>query len=206
MIALITGRLAAKTPGSVVVDVGGVGYRVHIPLSSFYELPDIGGPVSLHIHTHVREDAFLLYGFLTEQEKALFLALMGVSGVGPKLALNIISGLPFEVLVDAIVQGDEARVSTIPGIGKKTAARIVLELKDKAAAMGLERQKPGQPGPAEKIDRRKDEAVSALLNLGYNKGLAEDAVKMACGSVGPGADLEPIIREALKVLSKGMIK
>jgi len=203
MIALITGRLAAKAPNSVIIDVGGVGYRVQIPLSSFYELPEPGSPVSLHIHTHVREDAFLLYGFLTEKEKTLFLSLMEVSGVGPKLALNIISGLPFDQLVDAIVTGDEAKVSTIPGIGKKTAARIVLELRDKVAAMGPPPAPSGPRASGEGPDRRKEEAVSALLNLGYNKGLAEDAVKKACGTVGEGAGLEPLIREALRVLSKG---
>src|SRR5512135_944172 len=121
MIALITGRLAAKTPGEAIVDAGGVGYQVHIPLSSFYELPAEGETVRLFIHTHVREDALQLYGFFSLKEKELFLALMGVTGVGPKLALNIISGLPFDQLVDAITRGDDKKVSTIPGIGPKTA-------------------------------------------------------------------------------------
>jgi len=203
MIALISGRLAAKAPGSVVVDVHGVGYQVLIPLSSFYELPEPGNEVSLHIHTHVREDALLLYGFLTEKEKGLFLALTGVSGVGPKLALNIISGLPFDTLVEAIVRGDDARVATIPGIGKKTAARLILELKDKVAALGFEADTTGPCKVGTGANRQKDEAVSALVNLGYNKGHAEDAVKRVCASGGDDVQLEALIREALKVLSKG---
>ena len=175
MIALITGRLAAKTPGEAIVDGGGIGYEVHIPLSSFYELPAEGETVRLFIHTHVREDALQLYGFLTRKEKDLFLALIGVSGVGPKLALNIVSGLPFDQLVDAITRGDDKKVSTIPGIGPKTAARLVLELKDKVAAFEVPSPGPCKPGSAP--NRHRDEAVSALVNLGYKKPLAEEAVK-----------------------------
>src|SRR5512143_3649843 len=169
MIALITGRLAAKSPGEAVVEAGGLGYEVHIPLSSFYELPAEGETVRLFIHTHVREDALQLYGFLTRKEKDLFLALIGVSGVGPKLALNIVSGLPFDQLVDAITRGDDRKVSTIPGIGPKTAARLVLELKDKVAAFGVEPRGPCMTGPLPNLNR--DEAVSALVNLGYKKPL-----------------------------------
>ena len=202
MIALITGRLAAKAPGSVIVDVGGVGYQLLIPLSSYYEMPEPGGTVSLHVHTHVREDALLLYGFLKQDEKALFLLLTGVSGVGPKLALNIISGLPFNELVDAIARGDSARLSTIPGIGKKTAERLSLELKDKVAALSIETHHAGAGREAGGAGRRKDEAVSALLNLGYPKAPAEDAVKKACALAGDGADLELLIRESLKILSR----
>lgn len=203
MIALITGRLASKSPGGVIVDVGGVGYQVHIPLSSFYELPDEGGVVKLHIHTHVREDALLLYGFLSLKEKDLFLALMGVSGIGPKLALNIISGLAFDTLVDAISRGDDKVISTVPGVGKKTAARIVLELRDKVAAMGFEAIAGGPCRVGPGADRGRDEAVSALVNLGYNKAHAQDAVKMACASCGEDTALEKLIKEALKVLAKG---
>ncbi len=199
MIALITGRLAAKTPGEAVVDAGGVGYQVHIPLSSFYELPSEGETVRLFIHTHVREDALQLYGFFSLKEKELFLALMGVSGVGPKLALNIISGLPFDQLVDAISRGDDKMVSTIPGIGPKTAARLVLELKDKVASISAPVVGPCKPGSAP--NRHRDEAVSALVNLGYKKNMAEDAVKKVCAGDGE-LSIERIIREALKVLSK----
>lgn len=202
MIALITGKLASKTPGSVIVDVAGVGYEVHIPLSSFYEMPDDGGPVRLHIHTHVREDAITLFGFLSAREKALFLALMGVSGVGPKLALNIISGLAPDKLVDAIMRGDDRMLSCVPGVGKKTAARLALELKDKVAAMGCEPTAgPCKTGPG--VNRQKEEAVSALVNLGYNRGVAEEAVGRVCAKDGEETSIETLIRDTLKLLAKG---
>lgn len=202
MIALLTGRLAAKSPGGVVVDVGGVGYEVHIPLSSYYGLPDDGSPVTLHVHTHVREDAISLFGFLTPAEKSLFLLLNSVNGVGPKLALNIISGLPYEKLVDAIMRGDDALVTTIPGVGKKTAARIVLELRDKVGALGVE-PAAGPCAVGTGPNPQKDEAVSALVNLGYKKNTAEDAVKRICAASGDETALEVLIKEALKVLAKG---
>lgn len=203
MIALLTGRLAAKSPGGVVVDVGGVGYEVHIPLSSYYGLPEDGNPVTLHVHTHVREDAISLFGFLTTAEKSLFLLLNSVNGVGPKLALNIISGLPYEKLVDAIMRGDDALVTTIPGVGKKTAARIVLELRDKVGGLGVEPAAAGPCAVGAGPNPQKEEAVSALVNLGYKKNTAEDAVKKVCVRDGEDTPLETLIKEALKVLAKG---
>jgi len=203
MIALIRGRIAAKNPGSVIVDVGGLGYEVHIPLSSFYELPDEGKDVSLNVHTHVREDAITLFGFRTPDEKALFLLLMGVSGVGPKLALNIISGLPYDRLVDAIMRGDDALVTTIPGVGKKTSARIVLELREKAGSLNTGTAGAGPCSISGGPNRQRDEAVSALVNLGYKRNIAEDAVKKVCAADGEGTPLEVLIKETLKVLSKG---
>jgi holliday junction DNA helicase RuvA len=203
MIALLTGRLAAKHPDGVVVDVGGVGYEVHIPLSSYYNLPDDGSNVTLHVHTHVREDAITLFGFSTLDEKALFLLLNSVNGVGPKLALNIISGLPPERLVDAIRRGDDALVTTIPGVGKKTAARIVLELKDKVETLGLEPSVAGPCSVGSGPNPQRDEAVSALVNLGYKKGMAEEAVKKVCTAEGDQTSIETLIKDALKVLAKG---
>ena len=197
MIARITGNLISKEPASVVIDVHGVGYRAFIPLSSFYGLPDTGNQVSLHIHTHVREDAILLYGFLTQREKELFLALIAVSGIGPKVALAIISGLPAEELADAIARGDQKKISTIPGVGPKTAARVVLELKDKVAALGAV-----DSGPSLAPGRQRDEAVSALVNLGYKKNMAEDAVKKICAAQGDDMAIEALIKEALKILSR----
>ena len=197
MIARITGNLISKEPASVVIDVHGVGYRAFIPLSSFYGLPDTGNQVSLHIHTHVREDAILLYGFLTQREKELFLALIAVSGIGPKVALAIISGLPAEELADAIARGDQKKISTIPGVGPKTAARVVLELKDKVAALGSV-----DNGPSLAPGRQRDEAVSALVNLGYKKNMAEDAVKKICAAQGDDLSIEALIKEALKILSR----
>ena len=202
MIARLTGLLAAKSPGNVIIDVGGVGYHAHIPLSSFYDLPVEGSPVTLHIHTHVREDAILLFGFLSEVEKGLFLALMGVSGVGPKLALNIISGLPAEALLDAITRGDEAKVATIPGVGKKTAARLVLELRDKLAVFGKTAGFASTPTSGPYTASKRVEAVSALLNLGYKKDVAEDAVKKAVAKLGEDSAIEPLIKEALKALAR----
>ncbi len=200
MIARITGSLISKDPGSVIIDVHGIGYRASIPLSSFYGLPDIGNQVSLHIHTHVREDAILLYGFLTLKEKELFLALTSVSGIGPKVALAIISGLPVEELADAIARADQKKISTIPGVGPKTAARVILELKDKVAAIGASESGPCVVGAP---SRQRDEAVSALVNLGYKKNMAEDAVKKICAAGGDLMALEALIKEALKTLSKG---
>jgi Holliday junction DNA helicase RuvA len=200
MIARLTGNLLVKDPGGVIIDVHGVGYRASIPLSTFYGLPEVGSQVSLHIHTHVREDAILLYGFLTLREKELFLALIAVSGIGPKVALAIISGLPAGELADAIARGDQRKISTIPGVGPKTAARVVLELKDKAAAIGAAETGPCVTGAP---SRERDEAVSALVNLGYKKNMAEDAVKKICAAGGEDMALEALIKEALKALSKG---
>jgi holliday junction DNA helicase RuvA len=199
MIARLTGTLLVKDPVSVIIDVHGVGYRASIPLSTFYGLPDIGNQISLHIHTHVREDAILLYGFLTLKEKELFLALTAVSGIGPKVALAIISGLPAGELADAIARGDQKKISTIPGVGPKTAARVVLELKDKVGALGAAESGPCTVGTP---SRQRDEAVSALVNLGYKKNMAEDAVKKICAAGGEDMALEALIKEALKALSR----
>lgn len=199
MIALLKGNLAEKSPGLAVIDVSGVGYEVHIPLPTFYDLPDEGGEVRLHIHTHVREDAITLYGFGNAQEKALFLLLLGVSGVGPKVALGMVSGLPYDTLSGAISSGDEKLISTIPGVGKKTAGRIVLELKDKIAASGIVPvpAESGAPGGS----REAGEAVSALVNLGYKKPAAEDAVRKVCKEEDVCPPLEELIRRSLKTLS-----
>ena len=201
MIASLTGILISKAPNVAVVDVHGVGYRVFVPLSTFYLLPEEKKSVTLQTHTHVREDALHLYGFLRSEEKAVFLSLIGVSGVGPKLALAILSGLPLDEFVRAVRAGDVARLSLIPGVGKKTAERLALELKDKIAAAvpssGLSGAKaaPGPDGPLA------DDAVSALVNLGYKSAEAREAVKRVAEGE---ADLpiESLIKAALKSLSK----
>src|SRR5215475_774259 len=138
MIGRLTGRLAEKNPDQVILDVGGVGYLVHIPLSTFYELPEPESPTSLWIHTHVREDTLALYGFLTERERALFLLLLSVAGIGPRVALTVLSGIPPSELVEALRTQDVRRLIAIPGVGKKTAERMVLELAEKAAAFAAE--------------------------------------------------------------------
>lgn len=202
MIALLTGRLAFKAPTHLALDVQGVGYEVFIPLSTFYSLPDLNHTVSLSIHTHVREDAIQLFGFVTQQEKDAFVLLTMVSGIGPKSALGILSALPLPDLVSAIQSGDIEKLETVPGIGKKTAGRLVLELKDKAAklhpalAHSSDLSSNGQ-------DSTFDDALSALTNLGYRAQDAKEVLKQVRKSkVGP-VSLQELIRETLKDLARG---
>ena len=195
MIAQLTGSLDYKSPEHLVVDVHGVGYHVLVSLNSFYRLPEPGNHVRLLIHTHVREDALQLYGFFDREEKELFLLLNSVTGIGPRLALNILSGTPTTELLDALESGDLVRLVAIPGVGKKTAERLVLELRDKIKLVRVARAADG--GRA--VSGLEGEAVSALLNLGYRRSEAERAVKAACAA---GAnDLEAVIRAALKRVS-----
>lgn len=196
MIARLTGKLTTKNPGEVILDVGGVGYQVFIPLSTFYELPERGESLSLQIYTAVRENAIELYGFLTLQEKELFKLLLNVSKIGPKLAQNILSGISSEDLKTAIISGDILKLNAIPGIGKKTAERLILELKDKVPKA----QAAGQEVVALPGDLL-DDALSALLNLGYRRTIAERIVKRAINETGRDGSLEEIIRISLKYLS-----
>ena len=196
MIARLTGKLTTKNPGELILDVGGVGYQVFIPLSTFYELPERGEPLSLQIYTAVRENAIELYGFLTLQEKELFKLLLNVSKIGPKLAQNILSGISSEDLKTAIITGDILKLNAIPGIGKKTAERMILELKDKVPkAQAVEQEMAALPGEL------LDDALSALLNLGYKRTVAERTVKRAINEAGRDGSLEDIIRISLKYLS-----
>jgi Holliday junction DNA helicase RuvA len=194
MIGRLTGRLASKTPDHVLLDVGGVGYFVHIPLSTFYELPEQESPASLWIHTHVREDALALYGFLTERERSLFLLLLGVAGIGPRVALTVLSGMPPTELIDALRSQDVRRLIAIPGVGKKTAERMVLELSEKAA--NLPGEAPGKPPAAVAAD----DVISALVNLGYRKTEAERAVDGAARAGAP-KDFGEFLKEALRRLT-----
>jgi len=194
MIARLEGVLTEKSPDGVVLDVNGVGYDVRVPLSTFFELPDEGKVVRLRIHTHVREDALSLYGFLSETERALFRLLLSTSGVGPKLALAILSGLPVPKLVAALRSGDLAALTGIPGVGKKTAERIALELREKT--LGLEVDLRPERAPASDAASA---AESALANLGYPRPHAERAVKKALEALPEGASLESLIKEALRV-------
>jgi len=192
MIAQLAGALAYKSPEHLVVDVQGVGYQVLVSLNSFYRLPEPGDPVRLLIHTHVREDALQLYGFIDREEKELFLLLTSVSGIGPRLALNILSGRPTTELLDALEAGDLVRLVAIPGVGKKTAERLVVELRDKIKAV------KGTRGAddSRRATGLEAEAVSALVNLGYRQNEAEQAVKAARAA--GASDLEAVIRTALK--------
>src|SRR5262249_10602805 len=196
MIGRLTGRLASKAPDHVVLDVGGVGYLVHIPLSTFYELPEAESPASLWIHTHVREDALSLYGFLTERERSLFLLLMSVAGIGPRVALTVLSGIPPFELVAALRAQDVRRLVAIPGVGKKTAERMVLELAEKVAGFAAEAV-PGAP-----VAVAADDVVSALVNLGYRKAEAEKAVE-SVARAGVPAEFGDYLKGALKKLTGG---
>jgi Holliday junction DNA helicase RuvA len=201
MIGSLRGTLAEKdAEGGVIVDVGGVGYRVQVSAQTLATLPALGEAVALRCHTHVREDALQLYGFLTLPELGLFELLIGVSGIGPKLALTALSGMPVAELTHAIVGGDHRRLQAIPGIGKKTAERVVLELKDRCA--GLLSAIPSAPTAAPRpVERQAGEVVTALVNLGYKRAQSERAVARALEAEGElAADLERLLRESLTLI------
>jgi Holliday junction DNA helicase RuvA len=192
VIAHLRGKLAQKDPARIIVDVNGVGYEVFVPLTTFTSLPEPGSEVSIDVHTYVREDLIALYGFSTRRERGIFEKLMTISGIGPKLAVTILSGGSVEDLIGAIKRGDLARLTAIPGVGKKTAERIILELKDK-----LQEFVAAPERPAVEID-----VMSALENLGYNRALAESAVKRAAdGETNPSFDA--LFKRALQILTKG---
>ena len=198
MIAFLRGRVLDKQPNRLIVDVQGVGYDVYVPLSTFYEAGDAGAEITLRVHTHVREDALQLYGFLTLFEQQVFERLIAVSGIGPKLAISVLSGIDSRELVGAVQRGNVARLTSIPGIGKKTAERIVLELRDRlqhlhaAAAAGA----AAVPTPA---DRLREDLVSALVNLGYHRPQAEKSVESALASQ-PDLAFDQALRRVLKDL------
>ena len=197
MIAQIRGTLAHKLPGEVIVDVGGVGYQVFIPLNVFYRLPEVGDSISLYIHTHLREDALQLFGFEAAEEKQVFLLLNSVSGIGPKLAVNILSGIPADELVRAVKDGDQPRLISIPGVGRKLAERMIVELRDKFTTL--------QSRPSEVVARSDDsqltsDAVSALVNLGYRKTEVEKNVR---DMIQTGKrTLEEVLKEVLRKMSR----
>lgn len=202
MIARLTGMLLSKNPQWAVVDAGGVGYRVFIPLSTFYQLPDEMQKVSLHVYTHVREDMLQLFGFKTELEKETFMHLISVSGIGPKLALNILSGIGLEDLLGAIVAADPERIAAVPGVGKKTSQRITLELREKVTQIS---QDMGVL-PKERLEVTHkevfDDALSALNNLGYPARSARKALEHVLRRDGD-VDLETLLKEALRNLAQG---
>ena len=199
MIAHLRGRLLEKHPNRVIVDVQGVGYEALVPLSTFYELPEPGEEISLRIHTHVREDALLLYGFATLLELQLFDRLIGVSQIGPKLALAVLSGIEPNELITAVKVNDVARLTAIPGVGKKTAERIGLELKDKMAAFASAEGAPSTSATAGESLRT--DVLSALINLGYHRPLAERALDAALKSSG-STTFEHTLKQALRELAR----
>ena len=196
MIGQLRGRLAEKRPNQVLVDVGGVGYVVQVPLSTYAALGELHTEVTLLIHTHVREDALALYGFVSAREKHFFEMLLSASGVGPALALKILSGMSVEELVPAVRAGDLARLTRIPGVGRKTAERMVVELKDRLEAVAVEAEKPA----ASSLAGIEADVISALVNLGYDGRAAESAVGEAKREAG-GGNFEKLLRGALQTLS-----
>jgi Holliday junction DNA helicase RuvA len=195
VIASLAGTLAEKTPERLVVDVGGVGYAVHVSLQTFADLPSTGAPVRLLVHTEVREDAIELFGFVGPDERRLFQLLCKVKGLGPRTALVVLSGMPWRALAATIAGGDAARLQTIPGVGKKLGERIVVECRDGAALLAA--GSAPTPAPA-RTDGVTDEAISALVNLGYKRAEAERAVERVRR---PAAPLEDVVRAALQGLS-----
>ncbi len=200
MIAHLSGLVFRKTTESVIIDAGGIGYEVIVPLSTFYKLPDEAVRASLHIYTHVREDTLALFGFHTRLEKSVFIMLISISGIGPKLAINILSGIGPQELLEAIAHGDSVRLQAIPGVGKKTAERIALELKDRALKVLGQEEIPALDIPEGEDKHLIDDALSALLNLGYSPKFAKPALEKARSAV-KEMTLEGLIREALRILA-----
>ncbi|HEX8143125.1 MAG TPA: Holliday junction branch migration protein RuvA [Pyrinomonadaceae bacterium] len=209
MIAHLSGNLLSKQANTCIIDVGGVGYEVTIPLSTFYDLEEVAASVQLRIYTHVREDTLQLYGFKTARERELFLRLISVGGIGPKLGITMLSGMSADEIIASIRSNNLARLTSIPGVGKKTAERMVIELRDKIAALSspaLEEEfatrAAGAAGTPQSEDAMRDDALSALINLGYQKAAAEKALTSA---IQEGGDLsvEVILRRSLRQLARG---
>ena len=205
MIAHLSGTLLSKQATSVIVDVSGVGYEVSIPLSTFYDLEDLGTTVQLRIYTHVREDAIQLYGFKTARERELFLKVISVSGIGPKLGITLLSGMSADEMIASIRTNDLARLTLIPGVGRKTAERLIMELREKVAELSsaqLEEELGAKPEVGELTeDAARADALSALLNLGYQRSAAEKAIDAALGE-GGDVTVESILRRSLKKLAR----
>ena len=200
MIAHLTGQLIQKQPNSVIVETrGGVGYELTVPLSTFYELGELGSEISLKAYTHVREDTLQLYGFYTEREKQIFLHLTSVTGIGPKLAITLLSGMSADEVVRAIRSSDLARLVAVPGVGRKTAERLVLELRDKVASI-LVGETPAVYGAESAIGSLQADVVSALINLGYQRGAAERAVGLTLKEA-KDVDFQSALKTSLKRLA-----
>jgi Holliday junction DNA helicase RuvA len=206
MIAHLNGTLLSKQATSVIVDVAGVGYEVTIPVSTFYDLEDVGSTVQLRIYTHVRDDALQLYGFKTARERELFQKLISVSGIGPKLGITLLSGMSADEMIASIRTNNLARLTLIPGVGRKTAERLIMELREKVADLSsaqLEEELGAKPEVTAQTneDAVRSDALSALLNLGYQRSAAEKAID---GALVEGGDItvEPILRRSLKKLAR----
>ncbi|HPV50317.1 MAG TPA: Holliday junction branch migration protein RuvA [Smithellaceae bacterium] len=201
MIALLSGKIAYKGVSHIVVEVQGIGYRVFIPLTTFYELPEMGETVTLHIHTSVRDDAINLFGFYSRQERELFQLMISVSGIGPKVAMNILSGISSSELLEAISAGNLARLVTIPGIGKKMAERLILELREKVKKK-ISMEAAGAADARRKInDEMMEDVLSALVNLGYKTNAARDALTKAAADAGDQLVMDQLLKKTLQILA-----
>jgi holliday junction DNA helicase RuvA len=201
MIALISGKIAYKGISHVIVDTQGVGYRIFIPLTTFYELPAAGQNVTLHVHTHVKQDAINLFGFYTLQEKELFQLMISVSGIGPKIAMNILSGISAQELLRAISRGDVGKLVSIPGVGKKMAERLILELKEKVIKKMLMEKMPAADDQHKANEIIIEDVLSALVNLGYKSNAAKDALDKVLQSSEKELVMDQLLKKTLKILA-----
>ncbi len=209
MIAHLSGTLLSKNPNSVIVDVSGVGYEVNIPVSTFYELEDTGTNIKLRIYTHVKEDALQLYGFKTARERELFINFISVSGIGPKLGIALLSGMSADELIASIKTNNLARLTLIPGVGKKTAERLIVDLREKMTALSAaqgEEDTGARPGTADASieDSVRSQALSGLMNLGYQRSAAEKAIDAAL-SEGGDVSVESVLKRSLRKLGSRLI-
>jgi Holliday junction DNA helicase RuvA len=201
MIALISGKIVYKGIAHVIVDVQGVGYRVFIPLTTFYELPEAGQPITLHVHTNVKQDAINLFGFHTIQERDLFQLMISVSGIGPKVAMNILSGISAQELLIAISGGHVEKLIKIPGVGKKMAERLILELKEKVLKKMMLEKVPETGAAPDAGEMIREDVLSALINLGYKNNVAQDALNKALLISGEELEMDKLLKKTLKFLA-----
>ncbi len=201
MIALISGKIVYKGVAHVIVDVQGVGYRVFIPLTTFYELPETGQSITLHIHTNVKDDAIHLFGFHSVQERDLFQLMISVSGIGPKIAMNMLSGISAPELLNAISGGNVGKLVNVPGVGKKMAERLVLELKEKVLKKMMIEQMPDEGTPKSTRDVILEDALSALVNLGYKSNTAKDALNKVVRTSEENLSMDKLLKDTLKILA-----
>lgn len=201
MIAMLSGKIAYKGISHIVVDVSGVGYRVFIPLTTFYVLPEAGETVSLHIHTSVKEDAIHLFGFYTQQERELFQLMISVSGIGPKIAMGILSGISAQELLEAISGGHVSKLITVPGVGRKMAERLILELKEKVIKKMAAESIPMSDSRKNLSDAMREDVLSALVNLGYKQTAAKDAIDKVASDLQGEPAMDQLLKKSLKILA-----
>jgi Holliday junction DNA helicase RuvA len=202
MIALISGKIVYKGISHVVIDAHGVGYRIFIPLTTFYELPDAGQIITLHVHTHVKQDAINLFGFYTVQERDLFQLMLTVSGIGPKMSLNILSGISVQEMLRAISSGDVKKMISIPGLGKKLAERLILELKEKVLKKMMPEGAPAIDNQQKINEIIREDVLSALTNLGYKSNVAQDALNKVLYTSAEELAMDKLLKKTLKILSR----